>query len=337
MGKQTRRDIVRTIIRWFILGLIILASVMPYVLSIMKSIRVSKIDTQVFVVIGAVALLLGVLWVALWIARRKSLRVWLAYESWNQPQVQPRVQSLGHNESGRFMTAALGGLVCFSIGVYYAFDLSHQLTSEWWQIRDQPELDAAGIAAASSHTLLTVTGFLDGNEPVSPDGYVAYVQDELWVYPCNPLEDEDCLLSTGRGTGLWGEGTQVVPGLTLTVSGGTVSTLPVSRVTFGGSLTERVEAGSFLNTAFTANYNGQILPDGSLRTRGLRDGDLVTVVGRKVITGGVVPSHLIGGDHDQLAAHFRAVTRYQAFLRVSGVIMMIISPVVVVFFWREYG
>jgi len=145
------------------------------------------------------------------------------------------------------------------------------------------------------------------------------------------MEDEDCIQTTGY----WREVAQVVPGLMLTVSGGTVSTLPVPRMTFGGNLTEWVETGSSLSTLLMADYNGQRLPDGSLRTRGLRNGDLVTVVGRKAITGGVVPSHLIGGGHDQLVAHFRAASSSLAWFRISGVILMILSPIVVVFVWRE--
>jgi hypothetical protein len=104
---------------------------------------------------------------------------------------------------------------------------------------------------------------------------------------------------------------------------------------FGGNLTEWVEKGSPTSILLMAEYNGQRLPDGSFRFRGLRNGDLVTVVGRKAISGEVVPSHLIGGDHEQLDAYISAVSHSLAWVRVSGLILIIISPVAAVFVWRE--
>jgi len=332
MMKQTCRDVAEKIFRYFILGFFIILIVYQFFLPFTKisDAPTAELRTeilQILTVCGAVALLLVVLWVALWLARRKSLRVYLATESLLD----------GSWKVGGLVFAVLAGLVFFGLGVYYAFDLSHQLTSEWWQIRNQPELDAADIAAASSNTLLAITGFLDGNEPVSSDGYgfVAYTKEEWSVFPCNTEESEDCFLVPGQGTGFWRVVTQGVPGLTLTVSGGTVSTLPVSRVAFGGDFTEWLEIKSNASIAFTADYNGQVIGDGSLRTRGLRNGDLMTVVGHKAITGGIVPSHLIGGGHDQLVAYFRPDARYQVFLRVAGVVMMILSPIGVVYYWLE--
>jgi len=43
-------------------------------------------------------------------------------------------------------------------------------------------------------------------------------------------------------------------------------------------------------------YEGERLPDGTRRYRGLYDGDRVTVLGRKSADGGVLPEHLFGGD-----------------------------------------
>jgi hypothetical protein len=317
MGKQNSRYVVSKIARCFIAGFIILLILLPTVLMFAQGIRYAKpADLQVLAFLGGVVLVLGMLGVALLIARRMNLPVWLADESRSAPAFRV----------GRLVFAVLCGLVFLVGGAYQAFDGSHQQTSEWSQIRDLPELDARGVAATPSDTLLAVTGILDGNAPVSPEDYVVYIQEEWLVFPC---ENVDCT------TGYWKEVAQTVPSLTLFVSDSKVSTLPVSQVTFGGNLSESLDPRINQSPLLMADYSGQRLPDGSLRTRGLRDGDLVTVVGRKAVTGEVIPVHLIGGGHAQLVAHFSTVSRAAVWVRLSGVILMIISPFVTIFIWRE--
>lgn len=260
---------------------------------------------------------------------------WLLRRTWPSSWLTRRSLSNRFWQAEHLAMTILVGVACLSVGIYYAFDLSHQLTSEWWQIRRQPALNATELAAAPVDSLLVVTGNLAGNAPISPLGYVACVEDKLSVYPCDPTDNEDCLLAYGQGTGMWVKLKQSVPGLTLTVSDGRVHTLPVAQVTFGGNLREEVVADDFEHIAFTVEYNGQILSDGSLRTRGLENGDQVTIVGHKISTGELIPDHLIGGGEDALVAHFRPFARYQIFLRVMGFVMIIGSPIVTLLFWRS--
>lgn len=220
------------------------------------------------------------------------------------------------NRAGAAIAAVLMAVCFLAMGAFLTFYISPQQAIEWRQIRNLPELDAAGLAATPSDTLVAITGRLEGNEELLPDGLVAFVQEEWNVTP--PRDDDD------RPKGSWRELRQEVPALSIATAGGAVATLPVARTTFGGSLTEWVEAGSSPNRA---TYDGQQLPDGSLRTRGLRNGDLVTVVGRKATTGEIVPNRLFGGDRVQLVDNIRTGARV-AF--IAGIVMMICSPAILV-------
>jgi hypothetical protein len=78
-------------------------------------------------------------------------------------------------------------------------------------------------------------------------------------------------------------------------------------------------------SGLVADDNGTPLPDGSLRYRGLADGDLVTVLGRKSSAQGVALEHLFGGDRSAFEASQRQAA--SNFL-VAGIFSMVMAPVV---------
>jgi hypothetical protein len=103
-----------------------------------------------------------------------------------------------------------------------------------------------------------------------------------------------------------------------------VTTLAASTPTFGGSLHESQELGQGPESA---EHEGEQLPEGTVRTRGFQDGDLITVVGNKGSSGDLAPDRLFGGDRVQLVEDIRAGAR-AAF--VAGIAMMICAPLVLV-------
>ena len=98
----------------------------------------------------------------------------------------------------------------------------------------------------------------------------------------------------------------------------------MDRANLGGALHENLQRGT---SSLQAKDGGTSLPDGSTRTQGLQNGDLVTVLGSKASTGDLIPSRLFGGDRVQLVENIRSGAR-AAFM--AGIFMMICSPVILV-------
>ena len=70
------------------------------------------------------------------------------------------------------------------------------------------------------------------------------------------------------------------------------------------------------------------MPDGTRRYRGLCDGDLVTVLGRKSTNGGVLPEHFFGGDHLQFVESQRQAA--SGLLFMAGLCMMAFAPLLLI-------
>jgi hypothetical protein len=211
--------------------------------------------------------------------------------------------------------AAIGFLLC---GAIMAFVVSPQQAAEWRRIEKLPVLDAASYAAAETGSQVAVTGTLDGNAPLTEDGMVAYIRARWDVEPADPDVEDD------QPDGTWNTAEVAAPALILAIDGGSISTLPADSPTFGGSQHEQIVPGE---STLVADDNGQSLPDGTLRTRGFMDGDLVTVVGQKGSTGDVAPTRLFGGDRVQLVENIRSGARAAFSI---GIGLMICSPFVLV-------
>ncbi len=217
------------------------------------------------------------------------------------------------------VVGAAAAALCFCVmGAFLAFYISPQQAIEWRQIQALPELDAAGFAAAASGTEVAVTGTLQGNEPLTAEGFVAYEQ-QVWNVKTSSSSDED-----DRPAGDWETVKTLAPELTIAIHGGTIRTVSATSATFSGNLHEVIVPG---HGPSSADYNGQQLADGSTRTRGFFNGDLITVVGQKGVSGDLVPRRLYGGDRIGLVNEIHTGARV-AF--VVGVICMIVSPMIAV-------
>jgi len=81
------------------------------------------------------------------------------------------------------------------------------------------------------------------------------------------------------------------------------------------------------NSPHQAEYEGERLPDGTKRYRGLFDGDLVTVLGKKSANGGVLPEHIFGGDRLQFEESQRQAA---SGLLISGLCMIALAPLLLI-------
>ncbi len=212
---------------------------------------------------------------------------------------------------------AIGIFVC---GALMAFVISPQQALEWRRINNLPLVDGSGFASAAAETELVVTGRLEGNQPLTQDGLVAYAREQWEVDPPDNSNDDP--------DGSWTLLEESFPALTINAGGSpaTVTTLPATSVTFGGALHETIQEGTGTERA---DYSGRSLPEGSIRTRGYKEGDLITVVGRKATTGDLVPSRYYGGDRTQLVEEIRSSARA---MFAIGVGMMICAPILLVVF-----
>ena len=93
---------------------------------------------------------------------------------------------------------------------------------------------------------------------------------------------------------------------------------------FGGALSEVIVDG---NGKYSDNYEGRTLRDGALRTRGITDGEILTVVGQKATTGGIAPDRLYAGDRVQLVDSIRSGAKMSF---IGGIAMMICAPVALI-------
>jgi len=208
--------------------------------------------------------------------------------------------------------------VCFlMMGIILAFVVSPRQAVEWRRVQNLPLATASTVESAPAGTEIVISGTLTEN-PATLDGteYVAYRLQEWRVSP--PEVDQ----SDPKGT--WVTVDESYPALTLSVDGGTLRTTPVNRVTMSGNLHEDQQVGS---GEMEARDGSDMLPDGSTRTAGFHNGDLVTVLGSKASTGDLIPERLFGGDRVQLVENIRGGAR-GAFM--AGIFMMICSPVVLV-------
>jgi len=212
--------------------------------------------------------------------------------------------------------AAMLGLVvvtiCFAaMGAFLAFYVSPQQALEWRRINALPEFTPALLDSAAPGADVVFTGTLTDN-PALVNDLVAY-QTSVWEVspPDNSNDSPD---------GSWQITETVIPALQVSFQGAVITTVPANSARLGGQWRESIEEGS---GSLSDSYNNRELPDGSIRTVGFANGDLVTVFGQKASTGGVIPAHLFGGDRIQLVDSVRQGAR-TAFL--AGISFMACSP-----------
>ena len=185
-----------------------------------------------------------------------------------------------------------------------------------WRISHLPTMDAAAVAAVAPGDDVLVTGRLADN-PTTQYDFVYYTL-ERWEVRTSPD-------SAGKPYGRWEDAEGYSPDLFLVVAGGHVLIQGNPDVTLLGDVhLETYEAGSGRRLPIDAIH----IPDGTLRYHGLRNGDRVTVLGRKAASGGIVPSYLFVSDRETFQQR-QWESAKNLFLAAS--FLMVISPPLVYF------
>jgi hypothetical protein len=215
--------------------------------------------------------------------------------------------------------AVTGAVFLFVIGAALAFLLSPQQAALARKIERMPDMDAAAVSAAQAGAQILVTGHLEGNRVLDEGGFVAYTLQEWEVTPPDADDDED-----EEPDGTWKTRERIAPDLNLVVGDQDVQILRADGVSMSGPLHEDLIYGTGWEEA---KYEGEWLPEGSLRIRGFLNGDLVTVWGKRASSGRVIPDELYAGDRVAFADSKRKAAQG---LLIGGLCMMGASPFVVV-------
>jgi hypothetical protein len=217
------------------------------------------------------------------------------------------------------LLAGFLSLLLLVLGVLLTFLVVPRQEREWRRIERFPKLDRNGYVAARDGDYAVITGYFQDNPTQTRYELVAYRVDE-WTVSRNEDGDDE---------GRWYTVEVNVPSLAISLPGGVVKTAAVNSLVLSGQVHEFIERGY---SRRQASYAGRSLPDGSLRTRGFRNRDLVTVAGRKTAIGDLQPERLHAGDRSGLVDHLRS--NVQA-LRIFGIVMLIIAslPLLVIMLW----
>ncbi|HMZ07705.1 MAG TPA: hypothetical protein PK078_08805 [Anaerolineales bacterium] len=214
---------------------------------------------------------------------------------------------------GAFLMAACGAVMTFVLAPGQAIKAS--------QIAKMPQMDAAYVSLAAPGTDILITGYLNGTapNPQLPE-FIAYYQEEWEV-----SESSSSSSTPQPPSGSWRRVETVVPELALDMSGSPVPILAANNAILSGPNLHELLVPQ--TSAFTADYNGQKLGEGSIRYTGFFSGDLVTVLGKKSSSDGVVPEELFSGDRVAYEQYQKDSAKALLFM---GIAAMACSPFVLI-------
>ena len=220
---------------------------------------------------------------------------------------------------GGVIAAVFAAIVFCCCGAMMTFYLAPQQAIEANRIKNAPQMDAAYVFNANPGDDLLVSGKLVDNQPVLADQeFVAY-RLERWDVTVS--RDNDGETST---SGSWTQVEIQSPLLTIEVTGQVLDLLASDDAAISGRLRELIVPGEGENTAKDGTSE---VRDGTLRYQGFFDGDVITVLGVKASTGGIIPDHLYAGDRVEFEQSQADAARGLLF---GGILMMTCAPLVLV-------
>lgn len=132
-----------------------------------------------------------------------------------------------------------------------------------------------------------------------------------------------------------------MPPLTITLDDGPITTAEVPlayplsnmKLSFSGDLHEQLFPAE---SGLSGTYEAELLYEGSVRTRGFLNGDLITIHARINEQGKPRPLHLHGGTRESMIAHMRQQERI---VPTTGIIILFASliPLVIVIFTIRFN
>ena len=229
---------------------------------------------------------------------------------------------------GAFAFSACCGLT----GALLAFVAAPRQALQANHMAHLPPMDAAGVAAAAPGDEILISGVVGSSGPPPQNPALLAYTDEQWqVSVPTPGVNSTAASPSGQ----WQLVRTVAPELTLALNGQTVTIQAASSADLSGPLHESVVKS---NSPLAANDNGQRVPNGSHRYRGLAAGDLTTVWGTKGAGLSVAPKALFLGDRTAFEA---SQTQSASGLLFSGLCALALAPLVLigglvgVVFWRR--
>ena len=211
-------------------------------------------------------------------------------------------------------------LLCCLGGVLMTFVFAPGQAVQASRISHLPVMDAQSVNVASAGDFILITGNLQGTpQAVGDSSFIAY-GSERWSVSI-PSADDD---GPSTPTGSWTSQPAIVPELTLDMNGQSVDIHSASGVRLSGSL-HGLEISA--ENTVTANYDGQPVSDGTMRYHGIKNGELVTVYGKKAPSGGVNPEQLFAGDR---AAFEESQHQATTGFLYSGICLFVLAPIVLI-------
>lgn len=209
----------------------------------------------------------------------------------------------------------IGAIGLLAVGALFAFYLSPKQAIKAGKLDRLPELEPAAIANLPAGEELLLSGYLEGN-PLLESNFVAYRLDE-WMVKLPDYEDED-----DEPKGSWERVEQIIPSLSVNAGGHVVWLVEGDSTILSGNLHEEF----WYSDAYDeAKYQGDWVPDGSWRFRGLLNRDLVTAHGSMSASGDMVLEELYAGER---AAFLESEHGEAKGLLTAGFCMLGLSPVV---------
>ena len=201
------------------------------------------------------------------------------------------------------------GLMFLLIGIFAGTIQAKRVLQEAAAIDKLPQLDAQSLENTISGTTVVVTGALEANDGVADVGGLVIYVEEIWKIRYNDSEGSE------GWEGNWDFLNVIVPDCTFSITGGTVLINTVQEVVIDRTYHEY----KYFVPRVSREVEG--IKEGSVRRRGFKDGDLITIIGSKDPTG-VIPSRIFGGDR---AAMEQYLAYQVAGLRTTGIIFSLVG------------
>ncbi len=208
-----------------------------------------------------------------------------------------------------FILLGLLGLAFLMMGVFAATIQAKRVLQEAGTIRSLPELNAQALENTSPGTTVVITGILERNDEIADVGGLIIYIEEIWRVHYNDSEGSE------GWEGSWNKLNVMVPACNITFNGGNVLIQAGQGVIIDKPLYEYK-----LNVPREGHVVDGI-KEGSMRRRGFKAGDQITVVGGKEPSG-VIPVRIFGGDRAELEQYLA----YQVSgLRITGTIFGLVG------------
>lgn len=219
---------------------------------------------------------------------------------------------------GMVVGAGIGAIALVGFGLLLILVLAPKQKLQAYRIERMPIMDAGDVGTAPAGEDVLVTGRLAG-EPLPDAGeFVAYELEEWVVTPADSATPE------AEPDGEWETVRKVTPDLALTMGGETIQLLSAEGVKLSGPMHEETIYADHDNVA---DYEGESLPDGTLRYSGFYAGDVVTVLGKKASIEGIIPDEYYAGDRVAFVESKHSAAKG---MLIGGICMLGLAPLVLI-------